>query len=66
MASTSYLPASSALEHLKTYSRGDGLSLRELVDSNLHGGLTYNGTRLPRHSSKQSITRTDISLDRVL
>ncbi len=42
MASTSYLPASSALEHLKTYSRGDGLSLRELVDSNLHGGLTYN------------------------
>lgn len=41
-ASTSFLPASDAIAHLKTYTRGDGLSLRELMDSRVNGGLTYN------------------------
>jgi IMP dehydrogenase len=27
---------------LKTYTRGDGLSLAELMDSQTNGGLTYN------------------------
>ncbi|CAI4049154.1 hypothetical protein SUVZ_13G0860 [Saccharomyces uvarum] len=31
-----------ALEHLKTYSSKDGLSVQELMDSNIRGGLTYN------------------------
>ncbi|GAA5906856.1 hypothetical protein JCM6882_006848 [Rhodosporidiobolus microsporus] len=37
-----FLDPSQALEHLKTYSRGDGLSVRELMDSKAQGGLTYN------------------------
>lgn len=36
------LSPSQALEHLKTYATGDGLSMAELVDSRQHGGLTYN------------------------
>ncbi|KAL8283550.1 hypothetical protein RQP46_005653 [Phenoliferia psychrophenolica] len=42
MAPATFLPASSALAHLKSYAQDDGLSLRQLVDSQLHGGLTYN------------------------
>lgn len=41
-ASTSFLPASSALAHLASYRQKDGLSLSELMDSQKHGGLTYN------------------------
>lgn len=37
-----YLDPSTALEHLKTYSRSDGLSINDLMDSQIHGGLTYN------------------------
>lgn len=37
-----YLDPSAALEHLKTYSRSDGLSVNDLMDSQIHGGLTYN------------------------
>jgi hypothetical protein len=40
--SSQFLPASQALAHLKTYKQADGLSLRQLVDSQEHGGLTYN------------------------
>lgn len=36
------LDPSTALEHLKTYARSDGLSVHELMNSTLHGGLTYN------------------------
>ncbi|SOV09440.1 inosine 5`-monophosphate dehydrogenase [Ustilago sp. UG-2017a] len=36
------LSPSQALEHLETYSTGDGLSMAELIDSRQHGGLTYN------------------------
>ncbi|KAF8577191.1 IMP dehydrogenase [Ramaria rubella] len=38
----SYLDPSTALEHLATYCRGDGLAVFELIDSAVHGGLTYN------------------------
>ncbi|KAF8627581.1 hypothetical protein AX17_006154 [Amanita inopinata Kibby_2008] len=40
--SSAYLDSSTALEHLKTYSRRDGLSVQDLMDSTVHGGLTYN------------------------
>ena len=38
----SYLDPSKALEYLKEYPTGDGLSAAELMDSREHGGLTYN------------------------
>ncbi|KAK9896969.1 IMP dehydrogenase [Cystobasidium minutum MCA 4210] len=45
-----YLDPKSALEHLKTYPHGDGLSLKDLMDSSKHGGLTYNDfLALPGH-----------------
>lgn len=31
-----------ALNHLKTYERGDGLSVQELMDSRTRGGLTVS------------------------
>ena len=37
-----YLDPSSALEHLKSYPHSDGLSVQDLMNSVLHGGLTYN------------------------
>ncbi len=36
------LDAATALEHLNSYPRKDGLSIEELLNSNTHGGLTYN------------------------
>jgi IMP dehydrogenase len=37
---------------LKEYTRGDGLSLSELMDSRRNGGLTYNDfLMLPGHIS---------------
>ena len=42
MPSTKYLDPKDALEHLKTYKRSDGLAVTELMDSEKHGGLTYN------------------------
>lgn len=36
------LNASEALAQLETYGHGDGLSMKDLMDSKLHGGLTYN------------------------
>lgn len=41
-SSEPYLDSSTALQHLARYSRGDGLPVSELIDSRLHGGLTYN------------------------
>ncbi|KIY47653.1 IMP dehydrogenase [Fistulina hepatica ATCC 64428] len=40
--SASFLDPCTALEHLKTYKRADGLSVVDLMDSVIHGGLTYN------------------------
>lgn len=39
---SSFMDPKTALEHLKSYPHGDGLSLKELMDSSKHGGLTYN------------------------
>ncbi|KAH7916655.1 IMP dehydrogenase/GMP reductase [Hygrophoropsis aurantiaca] len=36
------LNPSEALAHLSTYSRSDGLAVGDLMDSRVHGGLTYN------------------------
>ncbi|EKM74901.1 hypothetical protein AGABI1DRAFT_116655 [Agaricus bisporus var. burnettii JB137-S8] len=38
----SYLSPAHALDHLKTYDRSDGLSVADLMESRVHGGLTYN------------------------
>ena len=38
----SYLDPKSAFDHLETYSRPDGLSILDLINSHVHGGLTYN------------------------
>jgi len=36
------LDPKSALDHLKSYKRSDGLAVDDLMDSQVHGGLTYN------------------------
>lgn len=41
-SSSKFLNPATALEHLKTYERGDGLTAAELMDSTVHGGLTYD------------------------
>lgn len=38
----SNLSCANAMDALKEYSRKDGLSASELMDSRVHGGLTYN------------------------
>ncbi|KAF9518429.1 hypothetical protein BS47DRAFT_1420860 [Hydnum rufescens UP504] len=40
--SSKFLNPATALEYLKTYERGDGLTVAELMDSTVHGGLTYD------------------------
>ncbi|KAI0915497.1 hypothetical protein AcV5_003700 [Taiwanofungus camphoratus] len=42
MPTKTYLDPSTALEHLKAYERSDGLAVDELMNSKVHGGLTYN------------------------
>ena len=42
MNGKSYMDPKKAFEHLETYKRLDGLSVTELMDSQVHGGLTYN------------------------
>ncbi|KAF8621487.1 hypothetical protein AX15_007774 [Amanita polypyramis BW_CC] len=37
-----YLDPSTALEHLENYPNNDGLSIQNLMNSVVHGGLTYN------------------------
>lgn len=60
-----YLDAKNALEHLETYSNGDGLSAAQLMDSEKHGGLTYNDfLLLPGHinfSANEVITESRIT-----
>ncbi|KAK4052407.1 inosine-5'-monophosphate dehydrogenase [Microbotryomycetes sp. JL201] len=41
-AANGVLAAQDALKHLDTYKNADGLSLYQLMDSTVHGGLTYN------------------------
>lgn len=46
------LAASEAMALLESYTRGDGLSVAELMDSRKNGGLTYNDfLMLPGHIS---------------
>lgn len=40
--SKTFLDPSTALEVLNSYPRSDGLSVADLMDSTVHGGLTYN------------------------
>jgi hypothetical protein len=42
MPQSEYLDPSTALDLLKSYPRSDGLSVDDLLDSQVHGGLTYN------------------------
>jgi len=42
MPSKACLDPSTALDVLSNYPRSDGLSVVDLMDSTLHGGLTYN------------------------
>jgi IMP dehydrogenase len=42
MPSKACLDPSTALDVLSKYPRSDGLSVVDLMDSTLHGGLTYN------------------------
>ncbi|KAH9928904.1 IMP dehydrogenase [Fomitopsis serialis] len=42
MSSKAFLDPSTALDVLQAYKRADGLSVGELMDSTVHGGLTYN------------------------
>lgn len=42
MAAQNYLPSSQALQALQGYEQHDGLSIRDLMNSKIHGGLTYN------------------------
>ena len=42
MHGTTLLDPATALEHLKTYDHPDGLAVQDLMDSHVHGGLTYN------------------------
>lgn len=42
MATQDYRPSSQALQALQEYKDLDGLSIRDLMNSKIHGGLTYN------------------------
>ena len=41
-ANDAFLDPATAAEVLKSYERSDGLSVADLMDSRVHGGLTYN------------------------
>ncbi|KAH9949142.1 IMP dehydrogenase [Amylocystis lapponica] len=42
MPAKAYLDPSTAIQHLASYSSSDGLGVDQLMDSTVHGGLTYN------------------------
>ncbi|GBE79078.1 Inosine-5'-monophosphate dehydrogenase [Sparassis crispa] len=42
MPSKTFLDPATAIEHLSMYDRSDGLAVGELMNSAVHGGLTYN------------------------
>jgi IMP dehydrogenase len=64
------LNPSEALAHLQTYDRSDGLSVNELMDSQTHGGLTYNDfLMLPgkiHFPASDVITETNVTRNVVL
>ncbi|KAL5488471.1 IMD1 [Sanghuangporus weigelae] len=68
--STSYLDPKDALQFLETYSRADGLSAPELMNSERHGGLTYNDFLLlpgkVDFAAQEVVTETRITRNVVL
>lgn len=70
MSSEQYLDPKNAVELLKSYERSDGLSVDELMESRVHGGLTYNDfLLLPGHidfPASDVITETRITRNVVL
>lgn len=70
--SSTCLPASEALNFLKTYAENDGLSAEQLMDSRTNGtgGLTYNDfLLLPGHinfAAHEVVTETRITRNVVL
>ncbi|KAJ3552706.1 hypothetical protein NM688_g4011 [Phlebia brevispora] len=70
MTSKTYLDPATALEHLKTYQHSDGLSVEELMNSRIHGGLTYNDfLMLPGKidfAAQQVVTESKITRNVVL
>lgn len=70
MSSKKYLDPKNAIEFLETYKRQDGLAVTELMDSEKHGGLTYNDfLLLPGRidfGAQEVITETHITRNVVL
>ena len=68
--SLSFLDSSKAFDELKKYPSSDGLSVDQLMNSTLHGGLTYNDfLMLPGKidfSANQVITESRITRNVVL
>lgn len=66
----SFLDPSKAFDELKNYDSLDGLSIKELINSTLHGGLTYNDfLMLPGKidfSARQVLTESRITRNVVL
>jgi IMP dehydrogenase len=66
----SYLDPKSAHDHLKSYIRSDGLSVSDLMNSQVNGGLTYNDfLLLPgkiEFSASEVITESRITRNVVL
>jgi IMP dehydrogenase len=61
MPSEQYLDPATAVEHLSTYASPDGLSVSELMNTSVRGGLTYNDfLLLPR---KIAFPASDVSID---
>ena len=70
MAPESFLDPSKAFDELKKYPSSDGLSIDQLINSSLHGGLTYNDfLMLPGKidfSANQVVTESRITRNVVL
>lgn len=70
MSPKAYLDPSTALEQLKTYQHSDGLGVAELMNSKVHGGLTYNDfLMLPGKidfAAQEVVTETKITRNVVL
>ncbi len=68
--SISFLDPSKAFDELKKYSSPDGLSIEQLMNATLHGGLTYNDfLMLPGKidfSAHQVVTESRITRNVVL
>lgn len=70
MSSKAFLDPSTALEQLKTYQHSDGLDVAELMNSKVHGGLTYNDfLMLPGKidfAAQEVVTETKVTRNVVL